>query len=565
VQEATVTKSRVSRLSALLALVLGATLSQAQVNVATWHNDNGRTGENTHETVLTRALVSNKNSFGRLCSAALDGTVRAQPLVMKVTIRGTTYTAVFVTTQNDSIYAFDGLTVTAGKPCTQLGFRHLLPSGWSTSDGGILGTPVIDTVTKIMYLVAGSAQKGGGAAVHSLYALDITSSTLTDKVAPVQIKGGTFIPGNSVQRAGLLGLRSSPGGAFGTVYVAFGRRQGALDVGPNHNGWIFSYDAATLKQKAFYCTTCGSATSNGGGVWLGGGALAEGLDRLQGTDSLYFSTGDGNFDLNVGGQNAGDSFIKMSTDLSTLEDYFSPFDQGCRNCPQKCPETDVDFGSGGVTIIPDNLLSNYPYIAVMADKTGYIWVIDRATPGGYGGSATGLCPSVVCRGSNTNIESIKASNGEFRVTGTYWNQSLYYAAENDALKRYPLANSACLLGNPPLCSSQAATTATFVNGVNPSVSSNGVNDGIVWALAGDGKLGSTTPGILYAFRADTLGELYDSSQCKVAAVFQDQPGDGTTFATPTVANGRVYIGTEGGTNGFHGGFHIYGPVTRTCD
>jgi hypothetical protein len=166
---------------------------------------------------------------------------------------------------------------------------------------------------------------------------------------------------------------------------------------------------------------------------------------------------------------------------------------------------------------------------------------------------------------NTNIESIKASKNEFRVTGTYWNHNLYYAAENDPLKRYPLANSACLLGKPPLCSSQAATTPTFVSGVNPSVSSNGPNDGIVWALAGHGKLGSTTPGILYAFRADTLDELYDSSQCKVAGVFQDQPGDGANFATPTVANGRVYIGTEGGTNGFQGGFDIYGPVTRNCD
>jgi hypothetical protein len=559
-----VAKCHLVVLSALLAMVLGAMPLQGQVNVTTWHNDNGRTGQNTHETVLTRALVGNKNEFGKLCSADVDGAVRSQPLVMNVTIGGSAHTAVFVTTQNDSIYAFDGLTVTAGKPCTQLGFRHLPPSGWGSSDGGILGTPVIDTVTKTMYLVTGSAVRGTTATVHTLYAVDITSSALVDKVAPAQIAGGTFTPAKSVQRAGLLGLRTSPGGAFGIVYVAFGRRQEAGDTGLGFNGWIFSFDAATLKQKAFYCTTCGTSTSNGGGIWLGGGALAAGLDHLKGTEHLYFSTGDGDFDLNLSGQDAGDSFIKMSTSLSVVEDYFSPYDQGCRNCPQNCPENDVDFGSGGVTLVPDNLLSNYPYIAVMADKTGYIWVIDRASPGGYGGIASGLCPSVACSGINPNIETVKGSNKEYRVTGTYWNHNLYFAAEGDPLKRYPLANSSCLHGAPPLCSSEAATTATFVAGVNASVSSNGPSDGIAWAIAGDGTLGSTTPGTFYAFAANTLAELYDSNRCKVAGVFQDQLGNGTTFSTPTVANGRVYVGTEG-TIRFRGGFHIYGPLSRTCD
>ena len=60
VKETTATMSHVW-LSALFAVVLGAMPSQGQVDVATWHNDNGRTGQNTHETVLTRTLVSNRN------------------------------------------------------------------------------------------------------------------------------------------------------------------------------------------------------------------------------------------------------------------------------------------------------------------------------------------------------------------------------------------------------------------------------------------------------------------------------------------------------------------------
>jgi hypothetical protein len=186
-------------------------------------------------------------------------------------------------------------------------------------------------------------------------------------------------------------------------------------------------------------------------------------------------------------------------------------------------------------------------------------VVARAPLGGYNGKSTGSCPKLACSGKNLNLETVRGSTHEIHSNPAYWNSTLYYAAEGDVLKAFPLSNSACASGKPPVCSSQISTTATFPFGASPSVSSNGVSDGIVWAINGNGQEPSTVPGILYAFNATTLSELYNSNLCKIGGVFQDQPGSATKFSVPTVANGRVYIGTQ--TD-----FDIYGPLpqSRTC-
>ena len=49
--------------------------------------------------------------------------------------------------------------------------------------------------------------------------------------------------------------------------------------------------------------------------------------------------------------------------------------------------------------------------------------------------------------------------------------------------------------------------------------------------------------MLHAYDASTLNELYNSNQ---ASGSRDQFGAGNKFITPTIANGKVFVGTQQG-------------------
>src|SRR5690242_19973942 len=68
-------------LAAAFSTSLNAQLG-ADVSVTTWHNDNGRTGQNINETILLYNQLS-KYNFGKLCSLSLDAQVYAQPLIVR--------------------------------------------------------------------------------------------------------------------------------------------------------------------------------------------------------------------------------------------------------------------------------------------------------------------------------------------------------------------------------------------------------------------------------------------------------------------------------------------------
>src|SRR6266849_2926103 len=85
----------------------GTAFAQGSVNVTTWHNDSGHTGQNLQETILTPLNV-NPSKFGKLFSYPVDGQLYAQPLyVQGVTINSTVHNVVYAATENDTVYDFE--------------------------------------------------------------------------------------------------------------------------------------------------------------------------------------------------------------------------------------------------------------------------------------------------------------------------------------------------------------------------------------------------------------------------------------------------------------------------
>ena len=504
---------------ACAAFLLATVFASGQkVSVATWHNDNLRDGQNVHETILTRSNV-NSTSFGKLFSYSVDGTIYAQPLyVPNLSIPGQgTHNVVFVATENDSVYAFDadGLNASplwhvtfvgnaqSAVPCSLKGICNVL-----SQTAGITSTPVIDVAGKTLYVLVLTLETNG-TYLDRLHALDVTTGA--EKFGgPVVISasaagigagsvGGviTFDASQQLQRPGLLLLN-------GVVYIAWGSFG---DIDPYH-GWVMGYNATTLAQ-----TTVFNTTPNGtrGAIWESGGGLS-----ADSSGFIYVQTSNGTFDVNAGGIDYGDSFLKLNTTggLSVV-DYFTPKNQGMLETD------DLDLGSGAGLMLPTQT-GSHPNEILSADKQGIIYLVDRSAMGGYS-------PSM-----NNNVQTLVGAASGYRNSAAYWNGAVYYHGVGDFLDRYTVRSG--LLSTKPVSKSPT----TYVQGSTPSISANGTSNGIVWAID-PGSPPFRNPAVLHAYNGlDVAQELYNSSQ----AGTRDTAGPGVKFTTPTIANGKVYIGTS---------------------
>lgn len=518
--------------------------STQHVSVATQHNDNTRAGLNNQESALTTTNV-NSTQFGKLFTLAVDDEVYAQPLVVgNLNINSGLHNVVFIATVNNSIYAYDGDNGNLywKKTYTAAGMRPPNPgdmaSGWCnpytnfTSNIGIVGTPVIDTVSGTIYFVARSTN--GSNFVQHLHAVNIVDGTERSG-SPVAITASVpgsgdgsvsnvvnFDPRRNNQRQGLALVN-------GTVYITYSSH---CDWNPYH-GWILGYDAGTLQQNIVYNDT---PDGEEGGIWESGMGLA-----ADDQGNLYLTTGNGTvgqgnlFGTSDNGTNENnpnpnpsdltnrsESALKLSPSGSTLHvsSYFTPTNYLNLNI------NDLDYGVMGTFLIPN---SNY-YIT--GCKDGNLYLLDKDNMGGYSGSTNVVQQTVPL---NTNLHCqpayFKGSSKEF----------VYVWSENDQLRALSFNR-----GNNTFDNNQIVSTVngpTGQSGAVLSVSSNGVKDGtgILWAAyaASVDAESFKGAGILRAFDAnDITKELWNSAQNG-----NDNPGNYAKFCPPTIANGHVYLAT----------------------
>lgn len=499
----------------------------------TYHNDLARTGQNLGETVLTTGNV-NAGQFGKLFSYPVDGKIYSQPLyVANVNIPNQGFhNVVYVTTEHDSIYAFDadGRTTT---PLWHVSFINppsvtTVPASLFTCSSlqpeiGITGTPVIDPAG-ILYVVVKTAEANGSTTnyVQRLHALDITTGNdLGDSPVVIQpsVPGsgmGNDGQGNipfdglkQLQRPGLVLLN-------GSLYIAFG---GLCDNNPYH-GWLVQYNASNLQQGAAFNT---SPNDWGAPIWQSGSAPAADADG-----NLYFATGNGDFDLNFGGGEMGDSVLKISTSGGALSllDYFTPYEEA------SLFHFDLDLTSGGTLVLPDQP-TGPTHLAVAGGKEGNIYLINRddmgeLNPNIYDNQivqevlhGAGKLTPYPSGGTDTN------SYGIWSMPAYFQNQ-IYYTGVDDVPKAFRLFGGQL----SPFPISKGSSTFRYP-GAEFAISANGSTNGIAWTAL---ESPSGIPVVLYAYdAADLSRQLYNSTGTPT--------GLGDQFVIPTVANGRVYMGT----------------------
>lgn len=576
--------------------------------VTTWHNDNNRTGLQPKEAFLTQSTV-NQSTFGLLWQWPVTGFVFAQPLAVadvSTTLNHCSPSCdlVFVATEQDMLYAFNaeanlstpvwsrdlagyvgGTYVTCSSapadfpPCAKVLLGPYV---------GVTGTPVVDmTTTPHPTLYVTAAVEVSGAIGFYLYAIDITTGVPLGTVQynPVKIAGSVTgqppstkctsdYPGNGgqipfgyqhIQRSALLLLPT------GTVYVAF-----SSGNDETNNGWMFGYQYNftnnTFSQTAKFNST---PYGTGGGIWqAGAGPASDGA-------SIYAVTANGTlFDATLGViDDRGDSLLRLDPSSLAVLDYYAPSDvltYPSTNLGVGYCINDFDFGSGGVLVFPDAFYHDlntggYPNLLVNADKESNLSVTNRDNLGNYNSSGGNNIQTVLTPCSGTPCLPLDTKQG-YWASPAYWeytsgsttNHMLYYTAttENKIAKPYPINAYQLLISghSGPILQAPTASTPTLFcyYSPTPSVSSNGTSagTGIVWAIehgntdnpAHNDCNGTAVQAALHAFNATNLAAptpLYDSR-----GLAHHTTGSFTTFSTPTIFNGYVYMGTQTEVNVF---------------
>lgn len=485
--------------------------------VTTYHYDNYRTGWNQNESSLTPANVGS-SSFGLLQSVPLDDQVEAQPLFVPA-VNITTgnnqgiHDVVYVATENNSIYAIDAesgtvlLTTNFGAPVTY-------PLGCQDNGAhvGINSTPVIDLSSNLMYVMVYTDD----GPTYRMHAIDIGS--LVDIVPPVVVAASHPLTDGSTFQFNATYQKQRPALllANGNVYAAFG---GYCDSFNLSRGWLLGWQTGSLASLNDGELTDTQASSPDDyfltSIWMSGyGPAADDAGNVL----LVTGNSDSSGTTYDGITNIQESVVKMAPDLSSVLDLFTPSNQSILD------QKDLDFGSGGVMVFPDQG-GIVPHMAVAAGKNGFLYLMNEDSLGGY--STTG-----------NNVLATYSIGG-------CWCGSSFFVDPSDLTARVVTSGGTTAevwkVETSPAALNMV-TSASVPSGQDggffTAVSSNGNTNAIIWALSR--PVSKTQTAInLFAFDPDVGGGLLSPLFQGVAGSWPDYIGNANLV--PLVANGEVFV------------------------
>jgi hypothetical protein len=473
--------------------------------------DDMRTGWYPNQPSLSPGAVSG-GGFGRLWSRVLplnaNEQVFAQPLVVDNTI--------FVATEENDIYSLDADTGAV------LASRALGPA-WASAnvacndlnpDIGITGTPVIDNNSKTAYFFSKEWQ--GSQSNVSWFAHAVDVFTLAEKPNfPVLIQGTasnvpiTFSAFRESQRPALLLLN-------GVIYAGFGSH---CDGG-NYQGFVVGVSTSGTITTLFATTA-----SRGNGVWMSNaGMMSDGPGRL------FFATGNGFTATTESPQSApsvelNEAVVRLNVSGTPFAaDFFSPFNRTTMDM------ADTDFGAGGPVGLPSAQFGTptHPNLAIIAGKSGTMYLLDRDNLGGFkqGASGADAVVSAVPAPATWSKPGVWPGDGGYvYVVGSFATMRAY---------KYGLNGSGV-----PQFSNVAGTSDSFgFSSGAPIVTSDGTTSGsaLVWVTFTTGSYGT---GQLRAYDAVPAGGA-------LTLRYSDTYGTSAKFSSPGVGNGRLYVGTGDG-------------------
>ncbi len=578
--------------------------------VLTRSYDNGRTGANTAERVLTPDAIRARGltrAFS-LVLAGDDPRIEAQPLyVPGVSMPdGKVHDVVYAFSMSNHVWAFDADSGAALWPHpVSLGAPFLPASGDAVDvyginrSFGILSTPVIDRGAGLIYAVAWIVDGHGDRQLH-LNALRLSDGAAPPgKTQPLPVQAtavnaaGQTVSLSQVQkqRAALLlvPLSDAPDPHHHKMlYVATtgdDEPPSQPDATLGHHGWVVAFDVDDWHQAGAWTST---PSSFGGGIWQG----AQGLSADD-SGNVYALTSNGGYLVGANGSitdfngrsDHAESFVRLTlhnnahgTSLD-LADWFTPFRDADRRdwtIPDVMPfrrgydYADQDLGSSGPVLPPGTDL------VLGAGKDGVLYAVDRNDMGRTVGDLSKLATPPVFLTYDPDTANpayagaTPSGNLDFKPqpgfkthhlhgSPVYWQSAshggmLFAWGENAQLRAFSMTQGGrtkLLAHSTAVASAALAQDAGSIGGMPGgmlTLSANGKDAGVVWGTAPLNGDANTDPvaGVIRAYDATNFASASGSRPATLRLLWEQAGFSYSKFCPPVVADGRLLVPTYDG-------------------